>query len=146
MVILWPTNTTEVIDEIRNTIGRDIVIYGPVSGIPCTAGCTRDPVTNLSTDQFCQICFGNYWLGTASGITCSAHITWRGGDVPVWMPGGQIVDGDCRVQIKYTVTMMEHVDNSTYFVVDDREFIKQDISLRGVPDVNRIVITLVQKE
>jgi len=146
MVITFPTNTTEIIDAIRNTIGRDIVIYRAISGIPCSAGCSLDPVTNLSTNQFCQTCNGNYWLNAISGVTCSAHVTWRGGDIPIWVPGGQIVDGDCRVQIKYTVAMMDHVDNAKYFLVDGREFVKQDISLRGVPEINRIIVTLVQKE
>lgn len=147
MSIYWPNNTTTIIDDIRDAIGRDITIYRTVSGIPCPAsGCTLDPVTNLSTNQFCTTCSGQYWINTTSGVTVTAHVRLRNVDVPVWTVGGFIVDGDAQIQIKYTQSSIDAVDNSKYFLVDGKEFVKKDISLRGVPKVNRIVVTLVEKE
>jgi hypothetical protein len=147
MSITWPTNTVTVIDDIRGAIGRDIFLYRSVSGIPCPySGDSLDPITNLSTNQFCPVCSGNYWLNTVSGITITAHVTWAGADQPIWVPGGRIVNGDCLVQIKYTVVNMDHVDNSEYFIVDSRKLIKKTAELRGVPNPNRILVALVEQE
>ena len=147
MSIYWPSNTPDIIDEIRDTIGRDVTFYHTVSGIPCpVSGCDLDPVTQLSTNQFCDSCLGDYWINTTSGITVIAHVRMKNVDVPVWTVGGFIIDGDALVQIKYTQTMEDVVNSSEYILVDNREFVKKDISLRGVPSVNRIVVTLVEKE
>lgn len=147
MTIVWPDDTADVIDDIRDAIGRDIVLYRTVSGIACpTPGCDLDPVTGLSTDQFCAVCGGEYWLSTASGITIKAHVFDRTLDVPVWTAGGLIVDGDISAQIKYTVTNLDAVENAEYYEVDGKEFIQKSFSLRGVPDLNRIVIALIEKE
>ena len=147
MSINWPTNSSEIIDDIRDAIGRDITIYREVTGIPCPAsGCSLDPVTNLSTNQFCETCSGFYWINTLSGLTVNAHVRLRNVDIPVWTVGGFIVDGDAQVQIKYTTANIDAVDNCNYIEVDGKEFLKKNISLRGVPTVNRIVITLEEKE
>jgi len=147
MSIYWPDNTITVIDAIRDAIGRDITIYTTVSGIPCPAsGCSLDPVTNLSTNQFCDTCKGEYWINTVSGVTVLAHVRLRNVDIPVWTVGGLIVDGDAQVQLKYTETNINAIDNAEYFDVDGKQFVKKDISLRGVPTVNRVVVTLVEKE
>jgi hypothetical protein len=147
MSIYWPSNTSDIIDDIRDAIGRDITIYATVSGIPCPAsGCSLDPVTNLSVNQFCDICGGDYWINTTSGITVTAHVRMKNVDMPIWTVGGFIVDGDAQIQIKYTQANIDAVNNVNYFLVDGKEFIKKDISLRGVPDINRIVVTLVEKE
>lgn len=145
--IVWPTDTPDTIDAIRNAIGRDIIIYRSVQGVPCTAsGCDLDPVTQLSTNQFCPVCSGFYYINTTSGLTVNAHVRMKEADVPVWTIGGYIVDGDAQVQIKYNDANIAAVNNSDYFLVDNREFIKKDIDLRGVPTVNRIIVTLVERE
>lgn len=147
MTITWPTNTVTVIDEIRDAIGRSILIYNSVSGIPCPySGDSLDPITNLSTNQFCPICSGNYWINTVSGVTITAHVTWAGADQPIWTPGGRIVNGDCLVQLKYSLVNMGYVDNAEYFVVDSRKLIKKTAELRGVPNPNRILVALVEQE
>lgn len=146
MVITWPSNTGDTIDAIRNTIGRDITIFTTVSGIPCPAsGCDLNPVTNLSTNQFCPVCSGSYWINTTSGVVLKAHIRTKEVDVPVWEVGGRIVDGDALVQIKYTIANMDYVNNSEYFLVDTREYIKKNIDLRGVPEINRILVSLQER-
>lgn len=147
MSIYFPANTTDIIDEIRDAIGRDVTIYTTVSGIPCpTSGCSLDPVTNLSINQFCDLCEGDYWINTASGVTVTAHVRMKNVDVPVWTVGGFIVDGDAQIQVKYTQVALDAVDGAEYYSVDGKEFVQKDLSFRGVPDVNRIVITLVEKE
>lgn len=147
MSIYWPDNTVDVIDDIRDAIGRDITIYTTVSGIPCpVSGCSLDPVTNLSVNQFCDTCGGDYWLSTTSGVAVLAHVNMKNVDVPVWTVGGFIVDGDARIQVKYTQAILEAVEGADYYDVDGKQFIQKDLSFRGVPEVNRIVITLVEKE
>ena len=147
MIIAWPNNTEEVTDAIREAIGRDITIFYTVSGIPCTvSGCYLDPVTNLSTNQFCVTCGGNYWLETTSGYIINAHVRMLGLDVPYWAAGGIVFQGDAQVQVKYTPETFYVVENSQYFDVDGKIFIKKSFDTRGVPDINRIVVTLVEKE
>jgi len=147
MSIHWPDNTTDIIDDIRDAIGRNVTIYTTVSGIPCPAsGCNLDPVTNLSVNQFCTTCSGDYWIDTASGVTVTAHVRMKNVDVPVWTVGGFIVDGDAQIQVKYTVAAVSAIEGAEYYEVDGKEFIQKDLSFRGVPTVNRIVVTLVEKE
>jgi len=147
--ITWPSESHRVtiIDDIRDAIGRDITINTLVSGIPCPdITDSLDLVTNLSTNQFCPTCQGVYWLNTISGIETKAHVTWKGEDMLLWTPGGQIFTGDCLVQIKYTASAIYYVDNALSFIVDDKEMIKKDVTLRGAPEINRILVTLEQKE
>ena len=147
MSIFWPDNTTDIIDDIRDAIGRNITIYTTVSGIACTvSGCDLDPVTNLSTNQFCTTCGGEYWINTTSGVTILAHVRMKNVDVPVWTVGGFIVDGDAQVQVKYTVATLAAIEGADYYDVDGKQFLQKDLSFRGVPSVNRIVVTLVEKE
>jgi hypothetical protein len=145
--INWPSNTAEITDAIRDTIGRDITIYITISGIPCPAsGCSLNPVTNLSTNQFCSTCDGNYWINTTSGYVVNAHVTHKEVDTPVWEVGGRIVDGDALVQFKYTQANMDAVNNADYYIVDGRKFNMESLNLRGVPQVNRILVALVEEE
>lgn len=147
MTIGWPSNTTEIIDEIRDTIGRDVTINVAVDGTACPEpGCDLDPVTGLSTDQFCSVCSGYYYINTTSGLTLTAHVRWGDADKNIWETGGYLIDGDCLVQIKYTTTNMDAVDNAKSFLVDDRVLVKKSVDLRGVPSVNRILVTLEQEE
>jgi len=147
MSITWPPNTTTVIDEIRDAIGRDITIYTTISGIPCPAsGCGLDPVTNLSINSLCPTCSGFYWINTVSGLTVKAHVRLRNVDTPIWTVGGFLVEGDAQFQIKYTTANINAINNMEYVVMDGKTFVKKDISLRGVPTVNRIVVALEEKE
>jgi hypothetical protein len=146
-MITWPNNTTEITDDIRNVIGRYVTIYSTASGIACTAsGCFLDPVTNLSTNSLCPTCSGFYWINTVSGLQVKAYIRMPGVDIPIYTVGGYIVNGDAEIQIKYTTQTINVVNNMRYVVVDGKTFVKKDISLRGVPTVNRIVISLDEKE
>ena len=145
MTISFPTNTKDIIDEIRGTIGRDIIIYVTVTGIPCTNPlCSLDPVTNLSTNAFCTVCDGNYWLEAVSGFTISGHVRWLSADQPLWTPGGQIDEGDCKVTITFSSGILNNVKAAKYFVVDDTELYMKKFRLKGAQGVNRIQITLLE--
>jgi hypothetical protein len=145
ITITWPTNTTEIIDKIRGVIGRNIQIFVNVSGIPCpNPADSLDPVTGHSTNPFCPTCGGEYWINSVSGYTVSAHVVSRHLDTPVWTQGGLVMEGDARIHMKYTVTNAEAVDNAEYYIVDGRRHLAKDVSLRGVPALNRIVVVLEQ--
>lgn len=148
--IYWPSNTAEITDTIRDTIGRNITINVTVSGIPCTAsGCgVLDPITNLAVNQFCPVCSGFYWTNTLSGYILNAYVQWGRGEIPIWDTGGRLMDGDCSVQVKYTSANVTAIDNSANFVVDGKILLKESVEYRGVPDINRVLVTLkdVEKE
>lgn len=142
--IVWP-ETTEQIDAIRTAIGRQIYIYVTVTGVACTI-CSLDPVTNLSTNPFCPQCNGSYWTATLSAYPTLAHITHLDTDQPNWTVGGTIFQGGTRIQVKYTTETLSAVDNASYYLVDGKKFIEKNRALRGVPDINRIVVTLKEQE
>ncbi len=143
-VITWPNDTKDIIDDIRTAIGRIVTFYTQtVSG--CSV-CSLDPISNESTDSFCPSCSGIYWIPilTTSGIL--AHITWGSSEQLKWVSGGQLFDGDCRIQIEYTPENITVVDTSAYVEVDGR---KMDINkkiLRGVQPLNRILLDLVERD
>lgn len=144
MILTFPSNTEEVIDAMRKAIGRDIVIDTPtVSG--CSI-CTLNPVTQTSTNPVCPVCNGAYWIITTIPHTVLAHITWGRVENLGWVSGGQYFDGDCLVQIKYTDTNDSIVASGIMYHVDGRTFIKKNIVYRGVPDINRILVNLMEKE
>ena len=146
--IAWPSNTAAIINTIRHTIGREITIFVEVIGDTCPI-CTLDPVTNLSTDPFCVTCEGNYWINTVSAWTCSAHVRWKRTDQPLWVAGGLIDEGDCKITISGGVnassgTPLYNVQHSSYFVVDGKELYMKNYQLRGVQDPNRIAVILLE--
>lgn len=144
MTIFWPSNTTEITDAIREAIGRDITILVTVSGIPCPV-CDLNPVSNLATDPFCPICSGNYWIDTTSGYVVNAHVAIGEIDLPWRVAGGYLEKGEAAVQIKYDVANLYAVEHAVHYVVDGKIYLQDDISYRGVPDINRMVITLKEQ-
>lgn len=145
MVIVWPDNTKEVIDDIRGAIGRDVEFYVVASSIACPT-CELDPITNHSTNSFCPTCSGIYWVPLYSGYTISGHVTWGNSDFENWYPGGYQFDGDVRVQIEYTLANLDIVDNAEYVYVDDKVMEIKSFILRGVQAINRILIDMIEKE
>lgn len=143
MQIVFPENTEEVIDAIRNAIGRDVLFVAEVK-VPCSA-CSIDPVTNTSTNSFCLVCSGVGYIITYSGATISGHVTQGQTDYMQWTPGGQYYDGDCRVQIKYTPENITIIDNASYVMVDDQKFDIRKKTFRGVKNLNRILLDLIER-
>lgn len=143
MTITFPSNTKDIIDEIRSVIGREITIYVTVSGVACTQ-CDLDPTTGLATNPFCSECGGNYWTTTTSGVDVNAHVRWTNSEQPLYTEGGIIQEGDCKITITYSEDNLEYVRNSHHFLVDGKEMYMKNYAPKGAPSINRIAVTLLE--
>lgn len=144
MSIYFPSNTKEIIDSIRNAIGRPII--AEVVTISGCWNCSLDPVTNTSTDSFCPVCSGVYWIESVSGASILAHVNQRPLDNLQWVTGGKYFEGDATVQMEYSQVNLDLIERSKYFIVDGKRFEKDKIELRGVPTVNRIILILKERD
>jgi len=143
-MIVFPSNTSEIIDAIRNAIGRGIDCEIPtVSG--CTT-CSLDPVTNTSTNSFCPVCSGVYWITAWDVVTISGHVSWRSDGDLDWVTGGRLFDGDCTVQIKYSEDNLQYIEDAKYFRVDGKRMYKDKTVLRGFPTLNRIIVVMKEQD
>jgi hypothetical protein len=136
--ITFPKDTKSIIDQIRTVIGREVYFFTETS-ITCSA-CSIDPITNNSTNPFCNVCGGKGYIYTNIVTVISAHITWAGLDVLNWPSGGQIFQGDCGLQIEYTDANLTLADTAKYVIVDTRKVEINKKILRGVPTLNRILL------
>ena len=144
MNIVFPDDTEDKIDAIRNAIGRTVT-FVTISLTACDV-CELDPITNTSLDSFCIHCSGLYWVPVPSGYDVTAHITWGNADILNWATAGQMFDGDCRVQVKSTAAITTVLENEIERVeVDGQNFEIKSKIYRGVPTINRILIDLVEK-
>lgn len=141
MTITFPTNTSNIIDEIRDAIGRSVTFYYVASSVACPV-CTLDPVTNESTDAFCVVCSGSYWIDVYNTYTVSGHITWGPLEILGWQTGGQMQEGDGRVQVKHTNELITVLDTTDYMVVDGKTVEIKNKIYRGVPDINRVILNV----
>lgn len=135
---------TGIIDDIRNQIGRGVEFY-----VPTYSGCgicVLDPYTNTSTDSTCSGCDGEYWIPSYAITVITGHITWGSSDLLNWQTGGQLFEGDCRIQIKYTAENIQVVEGTEYLVADEKKLEVQSKILRGVPTLNRIILDCIEKE
>ena len=144
MPITFPSNTTEIIDEIRGAIGREVIFNYVAGEIACTI-CDLDPVTNTSIDSFCPVCSGAYWIPVISGYTISGHVTWATNNELAWVVGGQYFDGDCRVQVKFSNEFVTILDSTEWVDIDGKELEIKKRIYRGVPTINRILIDLIER-
>jgi hypothetical protein len=62
-----------------------------------------------------------------------------------WATGGQIFEGDCRVQVAYTAELADSLDYLDYVVVDNKEMTMRKKIYRGVPAINRILMDLEER-
>lgn len=143
MNITWPSGTRDTIENIINTIGRDVLFYS--STLSGCYNCSLDPVTNTSTDSFCGVCSGVYWIPTWSGDSIRAHVTWKFADNEEYHTGGSVFLGDGIVKVMYSGPYMDIIDNSDYAVVDGKQVDIQKITLLGVPSVNRIILDFKER-
>ena len=144
MTIIWPSNTSNIIDSIRRTIGRETTWYTVATETLCPT-CAIDPVTNTSLDSFCPTCSGEGYLYTYSGTTITGHVTWAFSEHLGWTAGGQLYEGDCRVQIKNTPRNVTIVENTKWVDVDGKDMQIVKKILRGVPIINRILVDLIER-
>jgi len=144
MEIIFPTDTGTVITAIRDAIGRDVTFYIVASSTACSA-CDLEPITNTSTDSFCTECNGTYWIPVYSGMDVNSHIAWGKSDQMRWESGGQWWEGSAGVQIARNDENISTVENAVYLVVDGKEMEIRKILHRGVPELNRILIDVIEK-
>ena len=128
-----------------NMDGRQVTFYVVESQSECPI-CNLDPITQTSTDSFCPVCSGEYWINHYSGWDVTAHVTWGTSENRDWRTGGMIDNGEVSVKFMYSGIYEELVHSSQYVVVDDREMDIKRILLRGIPEVNRIIVVLKEKE
>lgn len=147
MELAWPTKEfrNEFLNSTIEEIGRAVDFYYIYSSYDCPT-CDLDPVTNTSTDSFCPTCSGNGYLYVYSGTTVSGHVSWKYSENLNWYAAGTQMQGDCQVRVNYSPEVYTLVDKSVYVVVDEREMEVDKITLRGAPDYDRIIISLMQKE
>jgi hypothetical protein len=148
MNITWPTTQEkEVVDAIRNAIGRDVDFYYVASSIPCTEpGCSLDPVTSTSTNSFCIVCSGWYYIPQYQVETIKAHVSWGYAERLGWVTGGTLDEGECRLQIENTPGNITILNSTKWIMVDDRKMQIINRLPRGVQTINRILIDLIEKE
>lgn len=125
--------------------GREVTFFtATYSGCPV---CSLDPISDTSTDSFCPTCSGLYWIPTYSGWSTIAHVTWGTLDNKGWESGGMLDNGDCTVKFIYSGYMQDILDNTEYVIVDEREMdVQPGTIFRGVPDINRVIVKLKEKE
>ena len=140
-----PEISRAVIQAMHDQIARAVTFYVVESVSGCYL-CSLDPITGTSTDSFCTLCSGEYWIPTYSGVTYSGKVTWGTSEEKEWMTGGLVDNGDCLVTILHTPAAEQVVFDSEYVRVDGRELDVDKITLRGVPEVNRILVKLKEKE
>jgi hypothetical protein len=146
MVARFPSNTKETITSIINQDGRVVSFFVIQDRVACPT-CSLDPITDNSTDSFCPTCSGVYWLETYSGFDVVAHVTWGKSESKAWETGGMVDNGDCTVKFIYSGTHYDDIIfSSQYVIVDRREMDIDKIILRGVPEVNRVIVALKEKE
>lgn len=144
IIITWPSNTREVINAIRGTIGRLVTFY-TIAGTTGCSSCTLDPVNNTSTNPFCPECGGDYWTVIYSGTEISGHVRWFPFHEQDFTSVGINYEGDCVVTIEHTSGNMNIVQNTEYVEVDGTRILIDRYVLRGKPDVNRIRLLLKEE-
>lgn len=141
----YPSNTREQIEEIIGKIGRDVSFYYVYSSQACP-DCSLDPITNTSIDSFCHTCSGEYWIPAYSGVTMSAHITWKYDFGLEYPTGGKVLIGDARVKVLYTSERENIIKASSYLVVDNKTMDIEKVTILGAPAVNRIIVDVKERE
>ena len=144
VVPVWPA-TIPTKEAIIDSIGRDAIFYTVYSSQACP-DCSLDPVTDESTDSFCETCSGVYWIPVWSGSTFTSHITWKFSERQQWESVGIIFNGDCLAKIMYSEDADDIVSNAKYVVVDNRIMDIDKITYRGATEVDRIIVDLKERD
>lgn len=144
-IISWPSaqiTTTE--EAIRSVLADDVIINFKVTGSGCYA-CSLDPITNTSTDPYCNVCEGVYWLNTSSGYSTTGHVRWTRGEIPAQYTGGKLPEGDCQVTFTLASGIKYIVENSNSFIIDEKKLTLKGYTLKGKPQPNRLKVILTQE-
>lgn len=142
----FPSNSKEIVTAIISQVGRPVTFYNVASVSGCYL-CSYDPISDTSTDSFCPVCSGEYWIPTYSGYTVTAKVTWGKSEYDDWVTGGKVENGDCQLTVIHEPEVESTISTSKYVVVDDRQLNLKSIVLRGIaPTYNRILVILKEKE
>lgn len=148
-LIMWPeSEVKDVLSGILTVVGRSFTINVKQTGIPCPlclAGGYLDPVTNTSTNSFCSICYGAYYINNISAISMSGHVRWINSEIPRWQSGGIIPDGDCKITVAFTDEIRANIENADTFEVDNKILSLKSYTIKGAKSPNRIIITLKEE-
>lgn len=143
--ITWPSaQITSIEEAIRSAIADTVTINFKVTGSGCY-NCSLDPITNTSTNPYCDICFGTYWINTSSGYTTKGHVRWTRGEIPAQFPGGKLPEGDCLVTFTLASGLQYIVENSDSFIINSKKLTLKSYTLKGKPQPNRLKVTLTQE-
>lgn len=145
MLVAFPkTLARQQIESIINDIGRDVYFFYIYSTFICPA-CDLDPITGGSVDSFCETCSGLYYISVYSGVTMSAHVTWKYDYRNEFETGGRVFIGDAQVKVMHSPEREELVKSTKYLVVDGKTMDIVKETLLGAP-VNRIIVSLKERE
>lgn len=143
MHIPFPANTRQTIEDIINSIGREVTfVTATRSGCPT---CGLDPVTNTSIDSFCPTCSGEYWILTETPSGIVGHITWKFSEEENWVTGGMTFVGDGKVKVMYSGPYLDWINSSEYMIVDGRVADIEKVTVLGVPSLNRIILDFKER-
>ena len=136
---------SQIEEIINNSTGRDVDFFYVYSTYACPI-CDLDPVTQTSTDSYCSVCSGVYWIDVYSGVTMSAHVTWKFDYQNEFETGGRYFIGDARVKVMHSSTREQLIKTpKTYLVVDGKTMDIEKQTLLGNP-INRIILDLKERE
>jgi len=145
MNIVFPANTRDVIEDIIDAVGRDVTFYTSTLSGCSYSGDSLDPITNTSTNSFCPVCSGVWWIPTWSSNYLKAHVTWKYADQSEFHSGGYVFIGDGTVKIMYSGPYMDIVNSTEYMVVDGKQADIQKVTLLGIPSINRIILDFKER-
>lgn len=141
----FPSNTRDYIQEMIDTDGRIVTFYSEVSLSGCNL-CSLDPISNTSTDSFCPQCSGLYWIPAFSGLELQAHVTYGRVDNKEWQTGGMVNDGTVTAKVMFSGWISDYIDGTDYVILDGRTYDVVDVDERGIPERNRILVKLKERE
>jgi hypothetical protein len=141
---MFSFDSTEITNKIREGVGRLVTFYKR-NKTECPT-CDLDPVHQTSLDSYCPTCSGTGFLYTFSGVSMKAVITNKPMDTQLRYTGGYTFDGDCLIQVEYSPENLEIIDGAYFIDVDDTNYTVKNKILRGVPELNRILVNLKQKD
>lgn len=138
---------SQIEEIITNSTGRDVDFFYVYSSYPCpNPDDSYDPVTDTSTNSFCPICSGIYWIPTYSGVTMSGHVTWKFDYKNEFETGGRVFIGDVQVKVMHTEDRERFIkDDVKYLVVDDIVVDIVKITKLGNPP-NRLIVSCKERE
>ena len=142
---LSKSKTDEFLNLSLETIGREVT-FNYVASVSGCSICSLDPVSNTSTNAFCPVCSGSYWIDMVDTRDILAHVIWKTSENLNWYSAGRQEDGSCSIRINVASGVVQLVDSTKDILVDGRTMQIDKITLKGSPDVNRIIIALQEKE